>query len=835
MRAAVLFLIISTSCAGLMPSAVMGGEAVPHLSLEEFHQLADELAPKVNLFRAVWEENPNAEFYGGTSRDFLYWLKRKFRDLKSRKEATEMMARLRKEDNIDVREFIIGDSDVDVIAKERPTKVQFENYGVKKLDAIPASILDAKTPEGQNELFQGYIPAEKIRIAKSGLVPSGNFGDGVGEIYSGKLSIHFAPESEFAQTKFAALKLNHPILLATRFIRLLGIDYYNSYGKGHPDPAKLFRIAPEIVDQLRQVINPILDGQSLNPFLEKEKFRGWLNGNIQKAFRSYTNPTAALELERFFKIDQLVSAYPNLETINQYVFAKHRNPQEVEANFIKYNIDPETFFLVPQSEFPDLTLYHGTRTEPDFRAILFQGVLPSKGGTAGSGLYGVKLNNLSFAEDWGGDKKRLVGLKVKDSAKIVDINKGPGKEVWEAFQKNNPRKNLEDFAEVFGIDIIKYPYNTEAYVVKNSEALGNASGIHRQLMSYSEARKMASNVKDGDGIHSLLGTIVINSFNAAERTNILRAVNLSPEIERGFAKKMLEIATSERVRNNLANRDLLIEWFSCPFSNKFPEIVDVLLKNNQDQFVAWKVLSLEHWAKYTELLEKVIGRHKADKDIARFVLSQPFWPANPKWVNQLIKNGDANRMLIEFTLAAPHWADHPELVSALIGHDYDRKIAEELLSLPQWKSHPEALEKLLKGGRADEAIIFHTMSVHPEWYALPIWRDHIPLVEKAIRGGSIVDREVAKYILSQPHFADQVEWFEELVEAGTADRQLAQYVFTQPHAKGFGKYVKKVWKGGRANEELEKYVFPLPQWKRLAKSLRSKSCDKFYGDVAAKK
>ena len=49
--------------------------ADPLLTVDEFRRFAGAVAPRVNLFKDVWEKNPDAELFGGTSRDFLYWWK----------------------------------------------------------------------------------------------------------------------------------------------------------------------------------------------------------------------------------------------------------------------------------------------------------------------------------------------------------------------------------------------------------------------------------------------------------------------------------------------------------------------------------------------------------------------------------------------------------------------------------------------------------------------------------------------------------------------------------------------------------------------------------------
>ena len=101
------------------------------LSFEEFKSLAEELAPKVNLFADVWAKEGAAQFYGGTTRDYLNWLKRRFRGVESREAADLIVHRLRERKVISVKEFITGESDVDVVSRS-VIGLSAEQYGVKK-------------------------------------------------------------------------------------------------------------------------------------------------------------------------------------------------------------------------------------------------------------------------------------------------------------------------------------------------------------------------------------------------------------------------------------------------------------------------------------------------------------------------------------------------------------------------------------------------------------------------------------------------------------------------------------------------------------------------------
>jgi hypothetical protein len=480
--------------------------------------LAEELAPKVNLFKKVWDQDPQAEFYGGTSRDYLYWLKGQFKEAGSAAKVSAIEKKLRALPVIDIRDFIIGESDIDVISGSKVV-LNPKDFGVKSIDVRGNEIFNTSTTVGKSELDQGYIPAEKIRLTQKGFTSSKSFGDGVHEIYEGKLTVHFTDSKVFEKSHYAQQKLNHPILLALRYLRLQAMDYFQSYGAGFPDREKLFApMDANSARSVRKVIKSASDGEELIPYLKQSSFSKWLNGSIRKAFRSYTNPTAAMELMKEFDVPTLISRYSEIEPINQYLFAQTRDPSAEEKALRDYRVHPESFYLSPKKEFQDGFLYHGTRTDDAFRSILFQGIIHSSEGVGGAGLYGVNSENKSFAESWGGSPKNLVRFEVRPDAKVVDITQGEGERVWKEFMRRHGG-SYEDFCQKFGIDILAYPYKTRAYVVKNSTALSRPEGVNRQLLSFSKAIEKVKEAKTIDELEQLLD-LSHESFSSSEQRQI---------------------------------------------------------------------------------------------------------------------------------------------------------------------------------------------------------------------------------------------------------------------------------------------------------------------------
>src|SRR5439155_11397289 len=156
------------------------------------------------------------------------------------------------------------------------------DYGVKKIDYIDRARFDPESDAGKNEVEQGYIPVEKIRLGKNGFVKDPRFIDGIGEIYRGKPTAYFTPDEIFEESFYATRKLNHPILLALRYLRLLAMNYYHEHGTGYPDVDTLFDIDPRSARAAQRAIEKagrFTKGKGeLAPYLAQPKFRERLDG-----------------------------------------------------------------------------------------------------------------------------------------------------------------------------------------------------------------------------------------------------------------------------------------------------------------------------------------------------------------------------------------------------------------------------------------------------------------------------------------------------------------------------------------------------------------------------
>ncbi|MBI2604480.1 MAG: hypothetical protein HYW49_00220 [Deltaproteobacteria bacterium] len=517
-RTAVFALALAALSAVPARSQTNPKRALP-VSEGEFRALAVELAPKVNLFSEIWALDPNAEFYGGTSRDYLYWVLRQFRGVESREAAEKVLRKLRAMGAIDVREFILEESDVDVVTKRKELSVKPGDFGIRKLDVLDPSIFDPKSELGWNELHQGYVPVEKVRVTRDGLKLTQGFADGVHEVYSGELTVHFAPADEFWKTKYALARENHPVLLALRYLRALAVDYYQRHGVDYPVAVAVDTVSESAV---RDAVAQAKDGKALKPFFESERFATWFNASIQKAFRSYSNPTAALKLMQRFGVDELADLYREIEPFYNYLFVQKHDDRTVRANFEKYGIAPESVFQDLEKRLPERKLYHGTKSEEAFRSILLRGIVPSGRGTAGKGLYGVGQKNLGFAARWAKSKERVVMVTLKPDARLIDVTKGVGKKLWQAFGNDD----FEAFAETFGADLIRYEYGAiEAFVLKNSGAIESAEGYARALKPFSEILEGAAHVRTYEDFKALVNEAGLFPRTKAEYAAILGVIN----------------------------------------------------------------------------------------------------------------------------------------------------------------------------------------------------------------------------------------------------------------------------------------------------------------------
>ena len=505
----------------------------------ELREMAQELAPKVNLFRDVWALDPEAKFYAGTARDFVYWILRQFQNQCSEHEKEQVKAALKLRKNIDILEIIGLESDVDILSIDQTLlqKINPEDYRLRKIDFINADRLNLNSVAGQDELKQGFIPVEKMRLGSSGIALTPEFGDPLSEILSGHLTVSFSKEKDFYSTSFAKQGINHPALLALRYIRLVAQDYFNRYGMIYPDQVLLTGRVRGELGKVESVFRAALTDPEWKFFLEQPKSIKWLNATLLKAFRSYTNPSATFALLKQSGFLELQAKNPEIiESLNQFLFLKRPNLIDARRKFKEFQVE-ESSILIPLEELvPDRTLFHGTRSEEAFRAIIFQGVLPSRDGMAGAGLYAVKKDELKTALNYsGGDENLVLKFHVSRTARIIDVRKGSkGGELYEEwFNKraghgvlSKGRSSYDSFSEEFGADILIYDLSPTAFVIKNSGVLMKAEGYKRKLLTISQLEGLAQKIRTQTEMMEFLNLLIFNSISGREVKSIAEMINL---------------------------------------------------------------------------------------------------------------------------------------------------------------------------------------------------------------------------------------------------------------------------------------------------------------------
>lgn len=450
------------------------------LEQSELEELIVTLAPKVSAFNEVWSVDPHAEFYAGTVRDFAYWILSHFNSQMTKEDEEKIIKALKSMVLIDIRSILGYESDIDVLSSvpEQLNGLPARSFGIRKIDAVGFDRFDRKTEIGRSEIDQGYIAIEKMRLSKNRIFTDRVFGDGIKDILIGRLSIQFSHSEKFWRTYYASRFENHPILLVLRYLRLVAQHFYRTNKHQTANVKHLLALVPDDIQQkVQSIIQSTIGDPKFEKFLETSRGKTWFNQTMIKSFRSYTDPTATMMLYNYFDVLRLFEAYAsNVESPHQFLFRKSYDSHLIASNQKKWGLQSSKMLMRADELIPGLTLYHGTRSEAAYRSILFQGVLPSSGGAAGRGLYAVESAHRQVAINVADTPDRVVELKIKPDARIVNITKGAGKALYEKYSGN-----IDAFAEAFGIDIIIYAYQPHAFVIKNSSVIDGINGYRRKL------------------------------------------------------------------------------------------------------------------------------------------------------------------------------------------------------------------------------------------------------------------------------------------------------------------------------------------------------------------
>lgn len=483
-----------------------------YVSPERFGALALRLAPRVDLFQAIWAVDPDAELYGGTSRDFLWFLRRKFSAARS-VDDVDAIVRALEARVIDAREFIAPESDVDVIStKELGDSVLYDPAFVTRIERVGAEWFRPKHPRYEQELQQGGIPVEKIRLGRQGFRAPVDpaLAGGVEEIHRGVPTLGY--RDTIRDTQFFRDRENHPLLLVLRWLRQTSVAYFQRFGRGAPSEENLREVLDETsIRTAREIVAEALRApETLRPFFAKESFSKRVNRQVQKSYRSHINPTVARLLHARFSIDEVLAPYvpAPVRPYHSVMFA-HRWADDALA---AWAADAEVAAAVePFGDYArregfgtngaSVEVLHGTPSLDAYRSLVFAGAAPSESGSGGSGLYASDRRHRGFVENWRKQERPkelgplVVRLRVRSGARFVDTTRGSGQALWKKFDAGGfgPVKEIggaryDAFARRFGVDVLRFEYGTvAAYVVKNGDVLESIAGDTMPLMTYRDA------------------------------------------------------------------------------------------------------------------------------------------------------------------------------------------------------------------------------------------------------------------------------------------------------------------------------------------------------------
>lgn len=468
------------------------------VDVARFARIAERASHQVDLFREVWAKDPLARFYGGTARDYLWFIRKQLSRCEDKacvdRVERELMERL-----IDAKEFVVGESDVDVVSELFEIAADFDRAHFKRIETIRPAWLRAGTPESAQDERQGGVPVEKIILGREGFQPHPvkAYRSGVEEIWRGIPTLHADPR--IVDTAMYRDGENHPLLLALRYVRQVAVAYYQRYERRVPWDAEMTALLePESVKALESILAAVnAKPESLYRFLAHGAFLKRLNRQLGRIFRSYTNPDASRWVFRRFKIDETLGWFEGrgIEPYHTVLYAHRWDPEEVAHGRSRhYNLErlrhsvaswavKQGLELETYRGQKTLPLFHGTRSLAAYRSIVFQGILPSPSGSAGAGPYAVDRRSIAFAEAWSRGSSPTGGplvakVHLRADAVVLDMS------LQEAYSKN-----LSALGAEVGADVVRYPYgSTHAYVVVNGAAIVGSEGHSIRVMPLPEAK-----------------------------------------------------------------------------------------------------------------------------------------------------------------------------------------------------------------------------------------------------------------------------------------------------------------------------------------------------------
>ncbi|MES2963085.1 MAG: hypothetical protein V4760_04285, partial [Bdellovibrionota bacterium] len=409
--------VITLTLASFASSLAIAAPLDSKLSRAEFEALIVETAPKVDAFQAVWKADRDAKIFGGASRDFALFLASQFASVETRVEVESVLTRLRSMPRIRSRDFLRSDSDLDVLSA-KDNLPRGADFAIGKVESINPARLDPATVQGRNEIDQGSLPTEKILIARTSVSTALGFGDGLGEIHTNRPTIQVPEMRAFWSTYYATQKLNHPLLLSTRYLRIVSNLQLAHEGPEVPFPAA--KLDSESLRFVKEAIKDASNSSSFNDFLSQPKFREWLTKTLFSLYGRKSSLPATELLMRETELGTLIRDR-KLLPINHLRFVG-TPAVTADAHLRSIGIEPAQFFEEAKAIVPDLQLYHGTEKEAWFQLIVRDGFVPSSTGLIGPGLYSVARPEIAVTRDYTNFRDSLVvAFGLDPDARIADL------------------------------------------------------------------------------------------------------------------------------------------------------------------------------------------------------------------------------------------------------------------------------------------------------------------------------------------------------------------------------------------------------------------------------
>lgn len=472
------------------------GAAEFSLNRDELLKLVEITAPKVNLFKEIWAHDPEAQIYAGTTRDFIYWILGHFPAHQSSSAQIEAIKKLKERDHIDISEFIHQSSDVDVISSNPDSlaEVLIQKWPVRRIEVIRSQSLIGTLFD---EVHQGYMAIEKMRLKSQGQIytpPA--FGEPIQEILSGNLNVHFSSSHYFWRTRFAREGLNHPALLALRFLRNWILDQTKRNGI-------IEALPPDLFSRISFIFSEALQDQKFKTFLNHEKSRFWFNTLVRKCFNLNKDRISIINLMKDIGLWKLLEANDDkLESINLLSFYEVIDTEASSQWIIEQGLKPSDII----SDFGDLnylTVYHATESRHTYRLIISKGFLPSETGAVGHGLYVFPYHLKKEAHHWAFKRSRdedlVFELSLDPQTRVLDIT--AGSKAHNLVLKIAHKMNLslvdatEFVAGKVGAEIIKYGFGKDfAFCIRSSRIIQKTNGLHLSLTDFSEILRESKNL-----------------------------------------------------------------------------------------------------------------------------------------------------------------------------------------------------------------------------------------------------------------------------------------------------------------------------------------------------